>query len=218
MHFTIIVGCQCKQDCCWVEVNLVTLTWGHYLILDIGVSLSFWLVVPAYTDMSRRGQTFLGTLCGGWSCRVCVPVGTHTHTARLIFCFLLAAVVCILCQQQWSEPYCNSGQCFLPTAVFGAFCQHQWSVLSANNCGRIFMPAAVVSTLSQFQWSVLFANSCVRCFLPTSVVSAFCQQLWSMLSVSISGQCFLSLPPGDGQQVRGVGPSPEACPVDDRSH
>ena len=34
-----IVECQCKQDCCWLEVNLVTLTyWGCCKILYIGVS------------------------------------------------------------------------------------------------------------------------------------------------------------------------------------
>ena len=29
-----------KQDCCWVEVNLATLTcWGYYQIVNTGVSL-----------------------------------------------------------------------------------------------------------------------------------------------------------------------------------
>ena len=36
----IKVECWCESDCCWVEVNLVTLTCcGFYQILDIGVSL-----------------------------------------------------------------------------------------------------------------------------------------------------------------------------------
>ena len=30
-----------KLDCCWVELNLATLPcWGHYQILNIGVSLT----------------------------------------------------------------------------------------------------------------------------------------------------------------------------------
>ena len=34
------VECRRKQDCCWVEVNLATLTYmGYYQILNIGVSL-----------------------------------------------------------------------------------------------------------------------------------------------------------------------------------
>ena len=34
-----MVECRHKQDCCWVEVNLATLTyWGYYQILNIGVS------------------------------------------------------------------------------------------------------------------------------------------------------------------------------------
>ena len=34
---------ECKHDCCWVEVNLATLTYlGYYQILDIGVSLSVY--------------------------------------------------------------------------------------------------------------------------------------------------------------------------------
>ena len=37
----IVVECWSKSDCCWVEVNLATLTcFGYYQILDIGVSLS----------------------------------------------------------------------------------------------------------------------------------------------------------------------------------
>ena len=36
------VECQRKQDCCWVEVNLVILTcWQYYQIVTIGVSLSY---------------------------------------------------------------------------------------------------------------------------------------------------------------------------------
>ena len=36
--------CWCKSDCCWVEVNLATLTClRYYHILDIGVSLSLSL-------------------------------------------------------------------------------------------------------------------------------------------------------------------------------
>ena len=35
------VECWRKSDCCWVEVNLDTLTcWGYYGILNIGVSFS----------------------------------------------------------------------------------------------------------------------------------------------------------------------------------
>ena len=35
------VECRCKQDCCWVEVNLANLTyWEYYQILNIGVCLS----------------------------------------------------------------------------------------------------------------------------------------------------------------------------------
>ena len=35
------VDCWRRQDCCWVEVNLATLTyWGCNQILNIGVSLS----------------------------------------------------------------------------------------------------------------------------------------------------------------------------------
>ena len=35
------VECRRKQDCCWVEVNLATLTYrGYYRIIDIGVFLS----------------------------------------------------------------------------------------------------------------------------------------------------------------------------------
>ena len=34
------VECRCKQDCCWVEVNLATLTyWGYYQLLNVGVSV-----------------------------------------------------------------------------------------------------------------------------------------------------------------------------------
>ena len=40
MKLHSIVECWHKSDCCWVEVNLVTLTcWGCYQILDICVSL-----------------------------------------------------------------------------------------------------------------------------------------------------------------------------------
>ena len=36
----IKVMCRHKQDCCWVEVNLATLTyWGYCQIVNIGVSL-----------------------------------------------------------------------------------------------------------------------------------------------------------------------------------
>ena len=39
--FPFKVECRHKQDCCWVEVNLATLTcWGYYQILNIGDSLS----------------------------------------------------------------------------------------------------------------------------------------------------------------------------------
>ena len=35
------VECRRTQDCCWVEVNLVTPThWGYHQILNIGVSLT----------------------------------------------------------------------------------------------------------------------------------------------------------------------------------
>ena len=38
---TIILECWCYSDCCWVEVNLATLTcWGYYQNLNIDVSLS----------------------------------------------------------------------------------------------------------------------------------------------------------------------------------
>ena len=38
--FPLKVECWRKSDCCWVEVNLATLTcWGCYQILNIGVSL-----------------------------------------------------------------------------------------------------------------------------------------------------------------------------------
>ena len=38
--------CQCIQDCCWVEVNMATLTyWGYYQILDIDVSLSIYIYI-----------------------------------------------------------------------------------------------------------------------------------------------------------------------------
>ena len=41
MHLLFKVECRHKQDCCWVEVNLATLTyWGYYQILNIGVSLN----------------------------------------------------------------------------------------------------------------------------------------------------------------------------------
>ena len=36
----IKVECRYKQDCCWDDVNLATLTyWGYYQILNIGISL-----------------------------------------------------------------------------------------------------------------------------------------------------------------------------------
>ena len=43
------VECQCKQNCCWVEVNLATLTYlEKYLILNIGVSLSLPRIAEKY--------------------------------------------------------------------------------------------------------------------------------------------------------------------------
>ena len=49
MHFAVQSGVSRKQDSCWVEVNLATLTcWGYYQILDIGVSLTQYLTVRLY--------------------------------------------------------------------------------------------------------------------------------------------------------------------------
>ena len=40
MHLPSKVGGRRRQDCCWVEVNLATLTfWGYYRILSIFVSI-----------------------------------------------------------------------------------------------------------------------------------------------------------------------------------
>ena len=43
---TLLVKVECwsKSDCCWVEVNLATLTcWGYYLIFSTGDSLSLYI-------------------------------------------------------------------------------------------------------------------------------------------------------------------------------
>ena len=42
----IKVECRCKQNCCWVEVNLATLTcWRYKQIVNIGVSLSLFVMI-----------------------------------------------------------------------------------------------------------------------------------------------------------------------------
>ena len=42
------VECQCKQDCCWVEMNLATFSyWGYYQILNIGVSFSLFVAITS---------------------------------------------------------------------------------------------------------------------------------------------------------------------------
>ena len=58
--------CWRKSDCCWMEVNLVTLIcWEHYQILNNGVSLSEWSVV-VYRLLLDGGEPghphLLGTL------------------------------------------------------------------------------------------------------------------------------------------------------------
>ena len=41
----IKMECWCKSDCCWDEVNLVTLScWGYYQIVHIGLSLLIYLI------------------------------------------------------------------------------------------------------------------------------------------------------------------------------
>ena len=54
----IKVECWCKEDCCWVEVNLATLTcWGSYQILNIGQCL---LIMIAKYDVQNCGCIMLG--------------------------------------------------------------------------------------------------------------------------------------------------------------
>ena len=58
----IKVECWCKQDCCWFEVNLATLTyWRHYQIANIGVvlyglSVLFYQLMPTHvsTDFEAK--------------------------------------------------------------------------------------------------------------------------------------------------------------------
>ena len=56
----IEVECWCESDCCWVEVNLATLTcWGYYQILD---SIMLGCLCYFYCDVGivmRREWTVL---------------------------------------------------------------------------------------------------------------------------------------------------------------
>ena len=117
--------CQHKQDCCWVEVNMATLTyWGYYQILNIGVSLSL--------SQREQNQSFTSDSLPNLNLVVIRLTPTsHPHcqsassylnlTFKLLFCICLLYVVVVVdptppmcCQQSPAPESCGSQQSLPP--------------------------------------------------------------------------------------------------------
>ena len=62
------VECQCKSDCCRVEVNLATLTWGYYQIVNI-------YFIDPFSFLSLKSNFFLRALFLSLGC-MCPLRGT----------------------------------------------------------------------------------------------------------------------------------------------
>ena len=82
-------GCQRKQDCFWVGVNLATLTWwGYYQILNIGVSLKVDFHCEAFfSSRASCYTTFLRDYAGGFGIATCLidaVGGNQGHCSGII--------------------------------------------------------------------------------------------------------------------------------------